>query len=114
MIEMLVAVATSAALVWFQNTAVADEGLGADDKAGVRESFPIDPRDECLIVPFHIGGQSYRFILDTGFTTTLFDLPFRTDLAIRPAIEFLRCRWERPKLMYIRLPRRKWGRSRYQ
>ncbi len=78
--RMLVAVATSAALVWFQNTAVADEGLGADDKAGVRESFPIDPRDECLIVPFHIGGQSYRFILDTGFTTTLFDLPLRTYL----------------------------------
>lgn len=52
-------------------------------KRASRQSFKFDPDDRQVLVPVQIGGKEYPFVLDTGFTGSVFDASLRPHLGRR-------------------------------
>jgi hypothetical protein len=61
----------------------AAEPKGPAQKTAVRESFKFDPNDDQILIPVHVGGKDYQFVLDTGATVSVFDISLRSHLGPR-------------------------------
>ncbi len=52
-------------------------------KAAVRESFTFDRDDLTVLVPVRVGDKVYQFMLDTGASSSIFDVSLRSHLGPR-------------------------------
>jgi hypothetical protein len=60
--------------------AIAAERDQTAKTSGIRESFQFDPGDGLIAIPVHIGAADHSFVVDTGFTLSVFDASLQPEL----------------------------------